>query len=710
MIAILADIHSNLEALQAVLADMQAQGIEQFVCLGDVIGYGPSPRECLELVRPSMLTLMGDHEQTLLLETGDLPARSIQILRWTFSEIFSEEYEKEANRDLWFQLEKMASLEQYRSEEGVLFVHGSPTNPTHGSVHPRDVEDPELLEREFALVENLCFCGHTHLPGVFIDGQGYLPPSTNDGRISYTGRKMIVNVGSIGYPKDRDHRACYVTYDGSDVQFHRVAYDGAGVRGRILKNQVVAQYWVQADHMMRCLECGVRLKGHDYKFGVEVACPNCAVQVKTDELPPEDFASDAELPVVTDAPAASEPVDAEPGTGATTGEVTGDESQFLSPVAAPQHATVREVDELIGRNLSGYQILTLIGRGGMAKVYKARQVNLDRLVAVKMLPPELTGDEKYVRRFDQEARALARFNHPNVVTIHDFFCADGRYFLAMEFVDGVPLSTLIRSEGRIEYRRALRLARASLLGLGAAHAQNIVHRDVSPANIMVLDGDIVKLMDFGIAVSMDRGQSEDAAAVIGTANYMAPEQLFGTGIDWRCDFYGMGASLYQALTGVRPYEGLNMIQRRAGQGTLTPIGALVGGLPPGVIRLVDIMMAYDKLQRPKSAQEVVDAIDRLLAAPPPAAAPPPPPAAQAPEVVVASRPSSRSNRARPARNRPRTGLVPRVPTRAVTSPVGRQVPRKAAPPPKGGRIDCPYCGEKIRATAKICGFCRNELR
>ncbi|MBI4615917.1 MAG: protein kinase [Planctomycetes bacterium] len=694
-IAVLADIHANLEAYRAVLADMKKKGLDQYVCLGDVVGYGPNPRECLELVEGAMFCLMGDHEQALLVEENtDLPDRSRKILSWTWNQLFSNEYDKEANRRLWLLLERMREMEKYASDDGVLFVHGTPGDPTKGTLFPRDVDEPELLEAEFSKVTNICFCGHTHIPGVFVEGGGFIPPTEGDGRIPYTGRKMIVNVGSVGYPKDADHRACYVTYDGRQVTYHRVAYAGTTVRNRILKNQALAGYWLDSNHMMRCLKCGVRIKAREYKFGEIIPCPKCegAPQPGTGE---DKVASRNMLTVAED--------------------TSLDESAEM-PAIPTQPTSVREVDPLIGKVLDGYQILTLIGRGGMAKVYKAKQVNLDRLVAVKMLPPELTANERSVARFKQEALALARLNHPNIVTIHDFFQGEGRFFLAMEYVDGVPLSTLTQSEGRLPFRRALAIARQVLLGLAAAHAQSIIHRDVSPANIMVLENDLVKLMDFGIAVAQDRAQADDPGAVVGTSNYMSPEQLFGTAIDWRCDLYGLGASMYQALSGVRPYEGLNMIQRRAGQGILKPLRELASDIHPAVVRLVERLLAFDKTQRPKSIQEAVDAIDQILAGrtePLSPAAPPPRPQQEPaqPEPRPGTPARGLGTRAREATGRggtPARGL-PRSGERRVKETHGG-APAKRVTPKAGSRIDCPYCGQKIRAGARICAYCRRPLR
>ena len=208
---------------------------------------------------------------------------------------------------------------------------------------------------------------------------------------------------------------------------------------------------------------------------------------------------------------------------------------------------------------------------------------------------------------------MARVSHPNVVTLHDFFEAEGHFFLAMEHIEGVPLATLIRSEDRLDPTRCLEIGFQVLLGLAAAHRVSIVHRDVNPNNIMVLvDDGVAKLMDFGISVSTDATRTAQGDQVIGTANYMAPEQLSGAAVDWRCDLYGLGATLYHALTGTAPYKGLNILHRQAGQGTLRPIDELAPDISAPVIGLVGRLMANNPDLRPSSLEEAITAVDEIL--------------------------------------------------------------------------------------------------
>ncbi len=232
------------------------------------------------------------------------------------------------------------------------------------------------------------------------------------------------------------------------------------------------------------------------------------------------------------------------------------------------------VDEL-GRKFPQLEILSLIGRGGMGAVYKARQRELDRVVALKILPPGFGDDAAFAERFTREARALAKLNHPGIVTIHDFGRADGLYFFVMEFVDGVNLRQLL-SSGRISPREALAIVPEICDALQFAHDHGIVHRDIKPENILLDRRGRVKVADFGLAriissqpLSTAPGESTlpeatRAAAtltkegkLLGTPAYMAPEQAQRPdAVDHRADIYALGVVFYQMLTGELPGQPL----------------------------------------------------------------------------------------------------------------------------------------------------------
>ena len=205
-------------------------------------------------------------------------------------------------------------------------------------------------------------------------------------------------------------------------------------------------------------------------------------------------------------------------------------------------------DEL-DRALPRLEVLELVAHGGMGAVYRARQRDLDRIVAVKVLPSELSRNSLFVQRFAQEARTLAKLNHPNIVTVHDSGIANGWCYIVMEYVDGVTLREAIRS-GQLSPEQSLNLVPVLCDALKTAHQQGIVHRDIKPENILLTSAGVAKIADFGIAKLLDG----DASFNAGTRRYMAPEQVHGEGVDHRADIYSLGVVLYELLTGKTPED------------------------------------------------------------------------------------------------------------------------------------------------------------
>jgi serine/threonine protein kinase len=221
-------------------------------------------------------------------------------------------------------------------------------------------------------------------------------------------------------------------------------------------------------------------------------------------------------------------------------------------------------EEYVGRTLARkYQVEALIGEGGMGKVYRARQVALDKLVVLKVLRHSLLNDERTVARFEREARAASRLNHPNSISVLDFGQAEeGALFIAMEFIPGQDLHTVLSREGPLPEPRLVRIISQVLSALSDAHGAGIIHRDLKPENIMVEqrrdEPDFVKVLDFGIAKFQDGGDEGPALTeeglVCGTPEYMSPEQARGSTLDHRSDLYAVGILLYQLLTGQLPFE------------------------------------------------------------------------------------------------------------------------------------------------------------
>jgi Flp pilus assembly protein TadD/TolB-like protein len=213
-----------------------------------------------------------------------------------------------------------------------------------------------------------------------------------------------------------------------------------------------------------------------------------------------------------------------------------------------------------GTRIGPYEILGVLGAGGMGEVYRARDEKLGREIALKILPRELASSSEAMRRFEQEARAASALNHPNIVTIYEIGHDDGIAYIAMELVEGQDLRTLATKDP-LSLKTALRIATKIADGLAAAHEKNIVHRDLKPDNVMITPEGFVKILDFGLAKQVRAITAEDATiphtspgAVFGTVGYMSPEQATGRDMDYRADQFSFGVMLYEMLTRIRPYD------------------------------------------------------------------------------------------------------------------------------------------------------------
>ena len=207
-----------------------------------------------------------------------------------------------------------------------------------------------------------------------------------------------------------------------------------------------------------------------------------------------------------------------------------------------------------------YQIVRMIGEGGMANVYLAYDTILDRNVAVKILRGDLSGDEKFVRRFQREAISASSLSHPNIVEMYDVGEDDGKYFIVMEYVDGKTLKSLVKKRGALTLPEVMDIMKQLTSAIACAHDSYIIHRDIKPQNVMILEDGRVKITDFGIAMALNSHELTQTNSVMGSVHYLPPEQANGTGSTIKSDIYSLGILMYELLTGKLPFKGENAVE------------------------------------------------------------------------------------------------------------------------------------------------------
>ena len=298
---------------------------------------------------------------------------------------------------------------------------------------------------------------------------------------------------------------------------------------------------------------------------------------------------------------------------------------LLSTPAAALIAMSDAPATFVGRQLGTYTIVELLGVGGMGEVYRARDRQLDRDVAIKILPPVFTNDADRLARFDREARILAALNHPHIGAIYGLERVDGVPALVLELVEGPTLAERL-SEGALGVTEAIGIAAQIADALEIAHGQGIIHRDLKPANIKVTSAGRVKLLDFGLATAGERGEIAASAvsvslpvtmsrpgAVLGTAAYMSPEQARGEQVDARSDLFSLGAVMYEMVTGRRPFNGetASAILRAILHDTPAAPRTTNPGIPAALDGLVMRLLAKDREARPQRAADVRDDLRQL---------------------------------------------------------------------------------------------------
>jgi predicted phosphodiesterase len=220
--ALISDIHSNLEGLEAVLADIRSQDITEIVCLGDIIGYGPNPRECIDLImQTTKICILGNHDQGALFDPEGFNTGAERAIFWTRDQLERVDGDPVQNAKRW---EFLGERPRLHRDDGYLFVHGSPRNPLNEYVFPEDVHHPKKMEKLFSLVERYCFQGHTHVPGVFTPEGRFIRPDEMNYQYRLGEGKAMVNVGSVGQPRDGDSRSCYIVIDDDLITYRRIEY------------------------------------------------------------------------------------------------------------------------------------------------------------------------------------------------------------------------------------------------------------------------------------------------------------------------------------------------------------------------------------------------------------------------------------------------------------------------------------------------------
>src|SRR5436305_8570371 len=278
-----------------------------------------------------------------------------------------------------------------------------------------------------------------------------------------------------------------------------------------------------------------------------------------------------------------------------------------------------EQDDLIGTMLGNYRILAPLGQGGMARVYKGYQENLDREVAIKVLPPWFAADRNFVERFNLEARLVAKLSHPNIVTVHDASEYNGHLYIVMQLVDGGTLKQRLdqlQTLGKtMEVAEANRIFAQLASALSYAHENGIIHRDVKPVNVLLDRSGRPILSDFGIAkvLAGTKALTRQGAGV-GTPEYMSPEQCQGSAIDARADIYALGVMLFEALTGRLPFLGDNYPALAHSHIYEMPPhpGAINPTIDPAVAQVIQTALMKNPLQRYRQASDMAEALERAV--------------------------------------------------------------------------------------------------
>lgn len=300
----------------------------------------------------------------------------------------------------------------------------------------------------------------------------------------------------------------------------------------------------------------------------------------------------------------------------TGGDATGHAAKPSAKVDADD-----SLERLVGQKIGRYEIRKRLGQGGMGIVFQAWHPVMDRLVALKLLPPSSALNRTFMQRFRREVQTVAKLSHPNIVAAQDADEADGHHFLVMEFVAGRDLSAVVKQDGPLAVEQAVEFVRQAALGLEYAHKKGVIHRDIKPSNLMLTDDGVIKVLDLGLArlgnepsEPVVKGELTDSNQMLGTPDYMAPEQWEDAHqVDHRCDLYSLGCTLFYLLTGHAPYstEQHRTMPRKMFGHTLEPTPDLPATFPPDLSAIYKRLMAKKPEDRFASANELAQALAKM---------------------------------------------------------------------------------------------------
>lgn len=274
------------------------------------------------------------------------------------------------------------------------------------------------------------------------------------------------------------------------------------------------------------------------------------------------------------------------------------------------------------QQIPGFQVLSRLGQGAMAVVFKAKQLSLDRIVAIKVLPKRLSENPEFVERFYREGKAAARLNHPHIVQAYDVGESSGYHYFVMEYIDGQTVYDLLGGDGRVAESEAARIILQTARALEHAHAQGLIHRDVKPKNIMLTKQGVVKLADMGLAREVNDyvTATAEAGRAYGTPYYISPEQIRGDiNIDYRADIYALGATFYHMVAGRVPFDGTtpSAVMHKHLKEPLVPPDHINPSLSSGVGEIIEVMMAKNPDDRYPGMAELISDLEAVGRGEPP---------------------------------------------------------------------------------------------